>query len=210
MRSLPLLSLLGAALLGPVLAAPTLPKGYVRYHSVQLDFDGDGREETATAMQWDGFTVGHAPRLWITRGDRVLLDLWLKDTNALSAGNAVPHEALQFGDLTGDGTADLLFLPSSAGGSGGTQFVRVVYWNGKDWANLRLANRAFPHLCENDGAVLRRSGRGRGVLWLYRLVLKTNRYQAQRFTYRGGMLVGGPVQSAARRGKAGLRELGLT
>lgn len=201
-----------AGLLSVLLALPSIasagpagiPDGYETYHSVSADFDGDGHPETATAVAWKEGPSDHPPHLLLTRGDHQLLDLWLKDTNALSTGNRVPHEALQSGDLTHDGAPELLFIPSSAGGSGGTQYVRVVHWNGQSWASLKLTHRAWTHLSENDGAIIKN-----GVLYLYQLELPRDHYRAQRFTYVRGALVGGRVSEARKRGKEGFAELGL-
>jgi hypothetical protein len=195
-----------AGILGSV-AAPQFPTGYEVYHSISADFDGDGQKETAYAIAWKEFTVEHPPRLWVMKGERRLLDLWLKDTNALSTGNVVEHEALQEADLTGDGRPEILFIPSSAGGSGGTQYPRVATWSGREFANLRLEGRKLTHISENGGAVLKRGTGGRAALYLYEFVPGTRRYQVQRFTYKNGKLAGEPIRRSTKTGKSGLKEL---
>lgn len=202
--------LLGAAVM-PAFSAETDLAGYVVYHRVQADLDGDGARETATAYRWPEYSLNHPPHLLVRKGDRVPLDLWLADTNVLIDGEGPPHGALQAADVTGDGRPELLFVPCSAGGSGGTQYPRVVYWNGKELANLRLKARSLNSINENGGAVFRPGPGGRSSLVLYDLAeeLRGRRYRAQRFTFQGGQLVGGPVRTSRRSGKAGLQELGV-
>lgn len=203
---LPLL-VLAASVVTAAWAAPSLPEGYTIYHSISADFDGDGQKETAYAIQAN-ILAELPPRLWVTKGEARQLDLWLKYTNALSTGNAVPHEALQAADLTGDGRPELLFIPSSAGGSGGTQHPRVARWSGGGWVNMELTGRKLTHISENGGAVLKRQGRT-AVLYLYDISFPSARYEAQPFTYRNGKLVGGALRRSRARREAGLRELGL-
>jgi len=200
----------GAGLSAAWAGGSELPPGYELYHSVRADFDGDGQPETAYAAQRKEFSVDHPPHLWITRGSQRLLDLWLKDTNALMRQDWPPHNALQTGDLTGDGNPEILFIPSSAGGSGGTQYPRVVFWNGREFANLPLTNRTLRHLSENGGAVLKTASKGKGSLILWETILPgPGRIRAQWFTYQNGKLVGGRERRSTRTRDAGLRELGI-
>ncbi|HTE17275.1 MAG TPA: hypothetical protein VK689_02710 [Armatimonadota bacterium] len=190
-----------------------IPEGYAIHDRAMADFDGDGVQETAYALAWArGAEPGaQPPRLWVVRDGKRVLDLWLAQTNALLRNVGPEQDALQTGDLTGDGRPELLFVPSSAGGSGGTQFPRVATWTGSRFENVKLRGRTLAHISENGGAVIR-PGRPNlpAVLILFNLQQPgPRRYRAQRFHFRAGSLVGERERVSRRTGKAGLRELGI-
>ena len=190
-----------------------IPAGYTIHDRATADFDGDGLPETAYALAWaQGAEPGaQPPRVWVIRKGRRVLDLWLADTNALLRNVGPEQDALQVGDLTGDGRPELLFVPGSAGGSGGTQLPRVATWAGGRFENLKLRGRTLTHISENGGAVIR-PGRGKGAAVLILFDLQgpgPRRYRAQRFRFQGGALVGERERVSRRIGEAGLREMGI-
>jgi hypothetical protein len=190
-----------------------IPDGYTIHDRAMADFDGDGVRETAYALAWArGAEPGaQPPRLWVIRGGKRVLDLWLAHTNALLRNVGPEQDALQTGDLTGDGRPELLFVPSSAGGSGGTQFPRIATWAGGHFENVKLWGRTLVHISENGGAMIR-PGRPNvpAVLILFDLQRPgPRRYRAQRFRFRDGGLVGERERVSRRIGEAGLRELGI-
>jgi len=191
---------------------PDSPPDLKLSHWVRADLDGDGKPETAYAGAYmkPGLNAPSV-RVWVMKGGRKVFEHDEPEGTSMWDRGGPPKSGLQFRDVTGDGRRELLVRTQTPGDSEGSVLLRVFRWTGVTLANVvENPERALRH--GYDGGVAIRSGpRGRpSVLLAYRRQ-PDSRYEVERFTWNAAKsrFIPGRERISTRRGKAGLRELGV-
>ncbi|MHB0937106.1 MAG: RING finger protein [Armatimonadota bacterium] len=177
---------------GATTSLPAIPDGYALAFTVNADFDGDGKAETA---------YGAAPIMPEDHGmpmsnDPPTFVLVAKDGKVIfrekDSGLTLKHLAAR--DLTGDGTPELLYTWESMGASDGVNSTYIFQWKDGKFRNIiGTEGGSLSHMLEG-GLIFQPGKPGKpATLILYDFIWADNeshadphRYWAEWYTLKNG------------------------